>query len=234
MANLNITNIDNASIAIGNFECRDETLTFAAADTFVKGTLLARRTVALAPTGSTVTGTGNGTLSAISVVAGRVVPLVGAYVLRCIVAVTNGGVWRLEDPNGQVVAAYLPQTAGAGAATVFKAGGMQFTITDGSTDFAAGDTFTITVAADGKLVPYNPAGAGGEQLPIAVMQYEVTRTSGGNLAVRPIVSGKVNKKRLIIDVDGTGANITAAILDQLRAAGIVAIDVEQLAELDNQ
>ncbi len=125
-------------------------------------------------------------------------------------------------------------TVGAAAATVFEVAGLKFTLTDGSTDFVAGATFTITVAADGKLVPYNPAGAGGVQRPIAVLTHDCSRTGAGDVAIRAMVYGKVNKQRLIINVDGNGTNITAPILDQLRRAGIVAIDVKDLSVLDNQ
>jgi hypothetical protein len=221
MANLDITNIDNACVEREGGKFRDETLTFAAADTFAKGTILARRAVAIAVVASAVTG-----------VAGPAVPLVGAYVLTVVTAVTHGGVWKLVDPNGSVVAGNLIMTAGAGLATVFEAGGLQFTITDGSTDFAAGDTATLTVAADGKLVPYNPAtGAGGEQYPVAVLTYEVTKASSGDAPIRALVAGEVNKTRLVIDA---GTTITNAHLDALRDIGIVPINVQQLGSLDNQ
>lgn len=228
------TVIDNASIELEGGEFRDELLTFAGADTFVKGTLLARLLVALAVTASAVTGTGNGTVTAATVVEGPIVPLVGVYTLTCVATATHGGTWKLVDPNGAQVATDLVMTAGAGAATVFEVGGLRFTITDGSTDFAAGDTATLTVAtAASKLVPFNPAGAGGAQRPVAVLTYEVTKSGAGDLPIRALIAGKVNKDRLIIDVDGTGANITAAILDELRGMGIVALDVKQLAALDN-
>ena len=68
---------------------------------------------------------------------------------------------------------------------------------------------------------------------MAVLTYEVTRTSGGTERIRALVYGEVNKDRLIIDVDGDGSNITAAILDELRSAGIMATDVKQLAKIDN-
>jgi len=97
-----------------------------------------------------------------------------------------------------------------------------------------GDFGTIIVAADGKLVPFAIAGAGGEQNPIAVLTYDVSRGSGGDEAIRALVAGEVNKTRLIIDADGDGSNITDAILDALRSAGPVATDVTQLAQLDNQ
>lgn len=233
--NMTSTVVDTGSIEInpGEGEFRDELLTFAGSDTFVKGTILARQAVALAVTASAVTGTGTGTVSAATVVAGSEVPLVGDYVLTCVSAVANGGVWKLVDPNGHLVTAGLAQTVGAGAATVFKVGGLQFTITDDTSDFVAGDTATLTVAADGKLVPYNPAGAGGAQKPLAVLTYEVTRTSAGNEPVRPLMAGKVNATRLVIDADGDASNITAAILDELRSAGISAMPIQQLAQLDN-
>jgi hypothetical protein len=234
VSNIAITNCDLGEIAIDECSCQDETLTFAAADTFVPGTILARRAVATAVTASAITGTGNGTVTAATVVHGSAVPLVGAYVLRLILVVANGGVWQLEDPNGGIVASGLRMTVGAGAATVFEAGGLQFTITDGATDFALNDTATLTVAADGKLVPFNPASGGGVQHPIAVLQYEVTKAASGDLPIRPIVAGKVNRSRLVIDADGDGDNITNAHIDALRSAGIVALDVQQLATLDNQ
>lgn len=227
------TVIDNFDIELEGGKFRDELLTFAGADTFVKGTLLARLAVATAVTASAVSGTGNGTVTSATVVEGPVVPLVGAYVLRCTAAATNGGTFRLEDPNAAVVASGLIMTAGAGAATIMEAGGLRWTVTDGSTDFAVGDTFTLTVAASGKLVPFNPAGAGGAQFPKAVLTYEVTKAGAGDLPVRVLVAGEVNKDRLIIDVDGTGANITAAIIDQLRDVGIIATTVKQLSVLDN-
>jgi hypothetical protein len=234
MANIEITNNDLGSIEIQGGQFRDDTLRFAAADTFAKGTILARRAVAIAVTASAVTGTGNGTVTLATVVEGPIVPLVGAYVLTCVTAVANGGIFKLVDPNGAIVASDIKMTVGAGAATVVEVAGLRFTITDGATDFVAGDFFTLTVAADGALVPFNPAGAAGEQIPVAVLTYAVTRADAGTVPIRALVSGVVNKTRLIIDADGDGDNITPAILDQLRSYGIVALDVQQLGGTDNQ
>lgn len=228
------TNIDTGSVEISGGEFRDETMSFGGADTIAPGTILARRKVATAVTASAVTGTGDGTVTAAVVVDGPVVPLVGAYVLTCTAAVTNGGVWQLTDPNGAIVATGLTMTAGVGAATVFETAGLRFTITDGANNFVAGDTATLTVAADGKLVPFATDGVGGAQYPVAVLTYEVVATGSGNKAVRPLIAGMVNQDRLIIDADGDGSNVTTAIIDQLRAIGIVAHPVRQLAGLDNQ
>lgn len=236
MSNMTITNIDTGSVELEGGKFRDELLAFAGADTFAKGTLLARRAVALAPVISAITraGTSDGTVTAAAVVHGSKVPKVGAYVLTCIAAVANGGIWKLVDPNGELVAPYLAMTVGAGAATTFEVDGLSFVITDGANNFEVGDTCTITVAADGKLVPFAADGAGGAQFPLAVLTYAVTRSGAGNEPVRVLVAGEVKKERLIIDADGDGDNITAAILDQLRAAGIVATSVAQLGDYDTQ
>lgn len=233
MANMTVTNVDTGTVEIQGGEFRDELIAFGGADVLAPGTILARREVATAVTASAITGTGNGTVTAATVVAGEV-PQVGAYTLVNTLVVADGGVFELRAPNGQVVASGLRLTVGAGGTTVLRAGGLQFTVTDGSTNFALGDSFTLTVAADGKMTPFDPAGVGGAQIPTAVLTYEVTATGAGTLAIRPLVTGQVNFDRLIIDADGDGDNITAAIVDQLRDFGIVAHPVRQLAGYDNQ
>lgn len=224
---------DNGSVELSPCIYRDELLTFATADDFLAGTILARRAVALVPTAGTVQGgTGTGTVTALAVTDGPIVPMVGVYRLEVIEVVANGGIFKLEDPNGQVVAQYLGMNTGSAGAKVFEAGGLRFTVTDAA-DFILGNYFLITVAADGKLVPYNPAGAGGEQIPLAVLPYAASKAAGGDLPIRAIVGGEVNKNRLIIDIDGTGANVTNAVIDQLRHYGIFASDVLQTSTLDN-
>ncbi len=233
MGNITITNVDNGSVALADEEFRDELLTFAGADTFVAGTILARLGALSVSAGTVQGGTGTGTISLVSIVEGPIVPLVGVYKLTCIEAVAQGGVFQLTDPNGAIVAGYLAMNTTSTGAKAFEAGGLAFTLTD-ATDFIVGNYFDITVVAGGKMVPFNPAGTGGAQVPRGVLTYEVTKAGSGDLPIRSMCCGKVNKNRLIIDVDGSGANITAAILDQLRSTGIVAIDVAQLSTLDNQ
>lgn len=234
MSNLTITNVDIGSVILQDGQFRDDLLTFAGAGTVLEGTILARKAVADAVTASAVTGTGDGTVTLATVAPGQVVPIVGAYVLNCITAVVNGGVFELVDPNGALVATNLILTVGAGAATVFEVGGLTFTITDGATDFVVADTATLTVAADGKLVPFAIAGAGGAQIPKAVLTYDVVAAGAGDESIRDMISGSVRAERLIIDADGDASNITDAILDQLRDYSLVSIDVQELNILDNQ
>jgi hypothetical protein len=211
-------------------EFRDELLTFSAADTFVKGTILARQEVVLAITPVAGANVGTGTCTNASVVAGTLVPRAGVYTLRCTEAVLDGGIWRLEDSTGVPLISDLRMTADVGAATVFNAHGLQFTVTDGTTDFALNDTFTLPVVADGKLVPYAIAGAGGAQVPMAILTYDATLSSAGNLRVRVLVSGDVKKERLIIDADGNGSNVNASVIDAMQRARITVTSTQQLGD----
>jgi hypothetical protein len=220
---------------MGNNEFRDNLLTVGGAGTTLAGTILARKAVDDAIVAAADGGnTGDGTVTAASVVTGPVVPLVGAYNLEVVEAVANGGIWKLEDPNGALVAEKLTMTVGAGAATVFEIAGMTFTITDAGTDFALADKFSLTVAANGKMVVFALAGLGGAQFPIAVLTSDEVATGAGDLPIRPAISGQVRKEKLIIDLDGDGSNVDVTVLDQLRDFGIIPIDVQELNVLDNQ
>lgn len=86
-----------------------------------------------------------------------------------------------------------------------------------------------------KLVPYVKGGATNENgIPKAVLTYDVTAAGAGDVAIRDMVSGKLDASRLIIDADGDASNIDAAVLDQLRSYSLVAIDVTELSAYDNQ
>ena len=231
MSNLVIENVDQGTVIIANAIHDDELIAFPGADTYVEGTILARKQVADAVTASAFTGTGDGTISASVVAAGQVVPIVGAYVLTCTEAITNGGVFKLEDPNGTIVATGLTLTVGAGGTTDFDVAGLAFTITEGTADFVAADFATMTVAADGDMVIFATAGTGGAQVPTMVLTYDITTTGAEDVAARPMVSGRVVRERLVIDAGGT---VTDSIVDQLRDYGIVAESVTELNILDNQ
>jgi hypothetical protein len=229
-----VTNNDLGNVVLESGDFRDDLLTFTGAGTVAAGTILARRAVATAIAASAVTGTGTGTVTLATVDVGPIIPLVGAYVLTCIAAVVNGGVFKLVDPNGAEVANDITMTPGAGGVTVINVAGMQFSITDAATDFIVGDFFTLTVSADGKLVPFAIAGVGGEQIPKSVVTYDVVAAGAGDEKIRDMVSGRLNGSRLIIDLDGDNSNVTDAILDQLRDYTLVTIDVTELNLLDNQ
>jgi hypothetical protein len=236
MANPTVTNVDLASVVYESGRNSNELLTLAGADTIVDGTILARKaidqTVTVTPDGGN---TGDGTVTLAAPASGDVVASVGDYTLECIVALTNGGTFKLLDPSGIQVAGSLVMTVGAGAATPFEAGGLVFTITDGATDFVVGDKFTLTTTVDGNMYLYATDGVGGVQK--ALMVYtgaDLVVTGAGDYVVRPMKTGGVRAERLVIDADGDASNITAAILDELRSAGIYAQSVTDDSVLDNQ
>lgn len=110
---------------------------------------------------------------------------------------------------------------------------------DGALVFAgAGTSLAGTilgrVTASGKFTPFVIGGSGGEEIPKAVLTYDVTATGAGDIQIRALTSGAVKKDKLIIAADGDGSNITEAILDQLRDYNISPVDAFELGRLDNQ
>jgi hypothetical protein len=105
--------------------------------------------------------------------------------------------------------------------------------------FAGADTFAAgtILARDSvslKLVLFVKGGVtNGNGVAKAVLTYPITRTGAGDTKARVLIAGKVNKNRLIIDADGTDANIDGAVIDGLRDYGIDPVDVQQLGALDN-
>lgn len=91
--------------------------------------------------------TGNGAMGAITVSAGA---KQGVYTLEITAAASNAGAFRVTDPDGVFV-------DDGDVAAAFSAGGLAFTLADGSTDFVVGDTFAITVTftANAKLLGFN-------------------------------------------------------------------------------
>lgn len=84
--------------------------------------------------------TGNGTIGTLSTGAGV---KIGTYTAICIEPGANAGTFQVEDPDGVIV--------GRATVAVAFAGPVGFTIADGSTDFVAGDRFTITVPDSGEV-----------------------------------------------------------------------------------
>jgi hypothetical protein len=107
-------------------------------------------------------------------------------------------------------------------------------ITFAGTDTFAAGTILARDSVSLKLVLFVKGGSTNQNgIPKAVLTYPVSRTGAGDVKGRVLIAGKVNKNRLIIDADGTDANIDAAVIDQLRDYGIDPVDVQQLGALDN-
>jgi len=91
----------------------------------------------------------------------------GVYRVRCVAVASNGGTFRVEDPNGYVL--------GDVAVGATFSDQIKFSIADGSQDFILGEGFDITVGAgSGKYVIWNPANLDGSQVVAAILVYPVT------------------------------------------------------------
>ncbi len=89
----------------------------------------------------TVVGSGNGTASLVS--AGPSVQ-VGNYVVTCTAAVAHGGTFSVVAPDGTVLDSFTMGTTTGGTAA-YVSDHINFSLTDGSADFAVGDVFTFVV-----------------------------------------------------------------------------------------
>ena len=203
-------------------------------------TLMAKKPVTI-PTTGTATGTGDGTCTAVAAAAGSV-PLVGNWILTCTFAITNGGVFKLEDPNGNLIADNLTLRVGAGLLTTFVAGGMTFTITDGATDFVAADLFTIAVAANGKGVPFDSKAVDGSEVMSGIfMGADILAAAlvAGDVLDNPVIySGlKFDEAKLVFD-NGTDtlATVTATgrtIRAELELMDLIAQSVDVTTNFEN-
>lgn len=202
-------NIDTTGFAIYTYPAsRKDDSTFeqdaGRATVLAQYTLMAKKPVTI-PTTMTADGgnAGDGTVTLVAAAPGGV-PVVGTWVLTCTFAVTNGGVFKLEDPNGNLVADGLTLRVGAGLLTSFVVDGMSFTVTDGATDFAAADFFTLAVAANGKLVPFDATAVDGTEIPEGIfMGEDITAAAlvAGDVVDNPVVfSGmKFDEDKLVFD-----------------------------------
>jgi hypothetical protein len=188
-----------------------ETVTIDTGD-LAAGTVLGKITKGAA-TGAAVGGnTGNGTITAAPAVAAGA--KVGVYRAVCIEPATDAGKFLVTDPDG----------INLGVATVaveFVGGGLTFTIADGSTDFASGDSFTITIAAgSGKYVAYNQDGVNGSEIAAGILYDNVDATSADVEAVVYVRDCEVNGNEITWPSDIEAAEKTAAIA-QLATLGII-------------
>ncbi len=188
-----------------------ETVTVLAGQNLKPGHVLGKVAVGTA-TGAAVSGnTGNGTIGTVS--AGATAKA-GVYQAICIEAAANGGTFEVEDPDGVIVGRAVVGTAFSGPVV--------FTIADGTTDFAAGDRFTITVAAgSGKYKEYDPANTDGSQTAVAILYAAVDATAADAEGVIIARHAEVNAAELVW-FDAADATQKAAGLAQLKAHDIIA------------
>lgn len=176
-------------IAEGNGSISREAIVIAAAaGALAAGTLLGKITKGAATPAAVAGNTGNGTIASATVGANS---LAGVYRAVCIEPATDAGKFEVENPAGVII----------GVATVgvaFSAGGIGFTIADGSTDFASGDSFTITVAAgSGKYVAYDNTATDGSEVAAGILYAPVEDLATDQPAVAIARHAEVDETLLV-------------------------------------
>lgn len=139
----------------------------------VLGTIVSGTVASAAKSGGN---TGNGTFTLDGTTPLLLNAKLGVYTLRCIAAVTNGGTFRLEDPDGMVLGDFVIPAGAGNSITVSEQ--IKGAIADSTTDFAVGDGFDITVTAlVEKEVEYNPAGTDGSQIATGILYRAIDATA---------------------------------------------------------
>jgi len=188
-----------------------ETVTVLSGQNLKAGHVLGKVSVGTASGAAASGNTGNGTLSAITTGSDA---KAGTYNLACVEPAANGGTFILEDPDGVTVGTVHVGTAFTGP--------LNFTLSDGATDFVSGDRFLITVAAgSGKYKEYNPANTDGSEVAVALLLDNVDATGGDKQAVIIARQAEVNEAELVW-FTGATTDQKAAALAQLKAQTIIA------------
>lgn len=174
-----------------------------------RGAVLGKASIGAASTA--FAGTGNGAITMDATTPIRPGAKVGAYAATCITAAANGGTFRVEDPDGNVL--------GDVAVGATFDDDIKFVIADGATDFIVGDKFTITVAAgSGKYLLSAAAAIDGSAVPDVVLAEDGDASAGDKTALA-YTRGDFNERALTLGAGHTAASIR----EGLRAKGIVLI-----------
>jgi hypothetical protein len=137
----------------------------------------------------------------------------GAYSLQCIVG-GAGGSFMLFDPQGNEVGEVQVGTSFSGP--------LIFTLSDGATHFAVGDTFEIVVTpGSGKYREWDPNGSDGRENACAILLASAD-VSGAADVQAAIISRYAEVKNLLLNWNSAASNgqISAATA-QLALRGII-------------
>ncbi|SAI58938.1 Uncharacterised protein [Bordetella ansorpii] len=169
----------------------------ASAGILQAGQLLSVLTAANAATVTPKVGgnTGNGAVGTVTVSSEAIT---GTYVVRIIGAAANGGEFEVIDPTGDTVGDGLVGEA-------FQAGGLSFTIADGSTDFAVGDAWNVAIKAGlGEYVAYDDDGTDDGRRTASGVLYAAVDATVHDVKATAIVRQAEVAGELLIGLDAAG------------------------------
>jgi hypothetical protein len=192
-----------------------EKVTVLSGQSLELGEVIGKITIGTVPaTGTADAGnTGSGTCTSVT---GGTKTKVGIYTLTCVHAVSGGGVFTVEDPDGYA----LPDAI---VGTAYTHDQINFTLNDGSPDFGAGDKFTITVpAGSGYVAELDGDAVNGRANAYGVLIAAVDATDGNTDGVAIVRNARIVADNLAW-VDESPLSDTAW-LAQLAAKGIIEAD----------
>ena len=204
-------------------------------------TLMSKIPVSLPTTGTADEGnTGDGTCTGVALAAGDL-PRVGTWVVECVTKIATGGVFKLEDPDGNIIVNDLTITLTAATTFIVNAAGMTFILTPGATDFEVGDKFTFAASAVAKWTAFDPTAVNGAQIPRGVyMGDEIAAATivAGDVADAPILVGgacTVDADQLVMEAGDLDTVLAGGgtVRDALANIGIFTEDTVDIDELEN-
>ncbi len=165
-----------------------EKVTVASGENLAAALVIGKITKGTASAAADAGNAGDGTMGAITVGSGS---KPGVYQLTIIEPATNAGAFIVEDPDGINI-------GNGDVASAFSAGGLAFTLADGSADFAAGDQFAITVAAGSdEVVEHDPVGTDGREVAAGILFDAVDATAAAKSGTIVIRNAEVQLSKLI-------------------------------------
>lgn len=196
-----------------NFSIVDGSTDFVVNDVF---------TIAVSTTAPLVIGTGNGTISGLSL-GPDAIP--GNYRVENIEAIVNGGRFRVVAPDGDEVAVGSIVAGAGGTLVLANQRQLNLTITDGATDFIVGDAFNVAVfnqLVGGKVVAWDPTAVDGRDDAFGILFDNVDATLGDLPGVIIARDATVIKSALQWGATVTAAQKDSAYLDLANNRGIIA------------
>lgn len=177
-----------------------------AGQNLTRGAVLGKTTTAGTLTGTAASGnTGNGTIGSLTVNGST---KAGTYRAICTATASNSGTFKVIDPNGNFLG-----TATVGTAFSTE---INFTIADGSTDFALNDMFYITATdlTQKHLLSVTTA-TDGSQYPDCVLAEDTNATSA-DVSTIAYIEGSFSANHITL---GAGHSI-ASVREQFRTKDI--------------
>jgi len=180
-------------------------------------------TFVVSTTAPLVIGTGNGTVSGLTL-GPDAKP--GNYRLEITAAITNGGEFKLTGPDGAIVEQGFIVVGAGGTFVGANKRALNFTVTEGATDFALGDAFNITVFNErngGKVVAWDPTAVDGRDDAAGVLYAAVDAALADTAGVIITRDAVVMKSALQWGASITTAQRESAYTD-LALRGVIARD----------